>query len=63
MITLAFLMSYYLTLQRLGRSNGLPAPLLVYLSSHENHFYTSPDAPGLLIKFMWAHIIHAAKTF
>ena len=56
-------MSYYLTLQRLGRSNGLPAPLLVYLSSHENQFYASPDAPGLLIKFMWAHIIHAAKTF
>ena len=38
-------------------------PLLIYLSSHENQFYTNPDAPGLLIKFIWAHIIHAAKTF
>ena len=36
---------------------------LIYLSSHENHFYTSPDAPGLLIKFIWAHINHATKTF
>ena len=31
-------------------SNG--SPLLIYLSSHENHFYTSPGAPGLLIKFI-----------
>ena len=23
----------------------------------------SPDAPGLLIKFIWAHINHATKTF
>ena len=28
-----------------------------------NLFVTSPDAPGLLIKFTWAHINHAAKTF
>ena len=38
-------------------------PLLIYLSSYENHFYSSPDAPGLLIKFIWVHINHAAKTF
>ena len=40
-----------------------PLPLQIYLSSNENHFYTSPDAPRLLIKFIWAHINHAAKTF
>ena len=52
-----------LTLQKLGDggSNGLPQ--LIYLSSHENHFYTSPDAPVLLIKFIWARINHTAKTF
>ena len=32
-----------------GGSNG--PPLLIYLSSHGNHLYTSPDAPVLLIKF------------
>ena len=37
-----------------GRGGGGPP---------ENHFYTSPDATGLLIKFIWAHINHAAKTF
>ena len=30
---------------------------------NENHLYISPGAPGLLIKFIWAHINHAAKTF
>ena len=38
-------------------------PLLIYLSSHKNHFYTSPDAPGFLIKFTWAHIIKLPKLF
>ena len=38
-------------------------PLLIYLSPHENHFYTSADAYVLLIKFIWAHINHAAKNF
>ena len=46
-----------------GEVHEPPPPLLIYLSSHENHFYTSRDAPGLLIKFIWAHINHAAKTF
>ena len=52
-----------LTLQRLGEGRPMDFPLLIYLSSHENHFYNSPDAPGLLIKFIWAHINYAAKTF
>ena len=37
--------------------------LFVITLNHENHFYTSPDAPGLLIKFIWAHTDHANKTF
>ena len=40
----------------------IPA-LLIYFSSHENHFYINPDPLGLLIKFIWVHINHAAKTF
>ena len=47
-----------------GGMEGSNGPLLlIYLSSHGNHLYTSPDAPGLLIKFIWTHINHAAKTF
>ena len=44
-------------------NNDVPPPLLICLSSHESYFYTSSDAPGLLIKFTWAHINHAATTF
>ena len=56
--------SIILTLQRLGGAGWVQStPLLIYLSSHEKHFYIGPDAPGLLIKFIWARINHAAKTF
>ena len=46
-----------------GGGVSIGPPLLIYMSSHENHSHTSPDAPGLLIKFIWAHINHATKTF
>ena len=50
--------------KRLGGAGWVQStPLLIYLSSHEKHFYTGPDAPGLLIKFIWARINHAAETF
>ena len=51
----------YFNPTKVGVSNG--PRLLIYLSSHENHFYVTSDAPGLLIKFLWVHINYAAKTF
>ena len=38
-------------------------PLLIYLSSHENHFYASPDALGPLTKFIWLTLIMLPKPF
>ena len=55
---------YLLNLTKVGVGGVQWGPtLLVSLSSHENHFSTSSDAPRLLIKFLWAHINHDAKTF
>ena len=49
-----------LTLRLGGIQWSSPA---TFLLSHENHFYTSPDAPEVLIKFVCAYINHVAKTF
>lgn len=39
---------------------------VIFLQRLQNsvyHFYTSPDASGLLIKIIWAYVNDTAKTF
>ena len=45
-----------------GPMSPPPANLFV-ITGKPLLYQTSPDAPRLLIKFIWAHINHAAKTF